>query len=213
MCWRSKEKGSRSQWWRNARIWWMKMQVKGQSVAFRLASRVGPGGKKESDRAECEFKKKKMENRIEKRQRKRRRRKIKLKETNQQTNKQTIATQEIVLTRMFFTSTARTTKLYDGRLAEWNAISTNTRISLEMEQTQKRKKDNKKTIRILLTEMENPRHFERDRIFFYRFLSPIFPFLFTFFRSTPLKKLVLITTSMHVHNLFIPDLFCCRFDD
>jgi hypothetical protein len=34
------------------------------------------------------------------------------------TDKQTNNTQEIVLTRMFFTSTARTTKLYDGRLAE-----------------------------------------------------------------------------------------------
>jgi hypothetical protein len=55
--------------------------------------------------------------------------------------------------------------------------------------SKKKKKDNKKTIRILLTEMENPRHFERDRIFFYRFLSPIFPFLFTFFCSTPLKKM------------------------
>jgi hypothetical protein len=34
------------------------------------------------------------------------------------TDKQTHNTQEIELTRMFFTSTARTTKLYDGRLAE-----------------------------------------------------------------------------------------------
>lgn len=65
------------------------MQVKGQSVAFRLASRVGPGGKKESDRAECEFKKKKNgePNRKEAKKKEAEKNKIKRdKSTDKQTN-------------------------------------------------------------------------------------------------------------------------------